>query len=95
LSDLCAPLFGRCVMAMDRHRVSERGTLRVSSLGHLALRIQLSEGLAAFHAARVFAENVARVTDTLVPFEPAKVSTWAPSCCASALTMLVPSPVFA
>jgi hypothetical protein len=32
-----------------------------------------------FHAARVFAENVARVTDTVVPFGPAKVSTWAPS----------------
>jgi hypothetical protein len=49
----------------------------------------------AFHAARVFAENVARVTDTVVPSGPAKVSTWASSCWASALTILVPSPVFA
>jgi hypothetical protein len=47
------------------------------------------------YAARVFAENVARVTDTVVPFGPAKFSTLASSCCASALTILVPSPTFA
>src|ERR1043166_423992 len=44
-----------------------------------------------FHAAWVLAENVARVTDMVVPSGPAKVSTWAPSWCASALTILVPS----
>jgi hypothetical protein len=31
------------------------------------------------YAARVSAENVARVTDTVVPSGPAKVSNWAPS----------------
>jgi hypothetical protein len=41
--------------------------------------LPLLTGPALFHAARVFAENVARVTDTVVPCEPAKVSTWAPS----------------
>ena len=45
-------------------------------------------------ADRVFAAKVARVTDTVVPCRPAKVSTCAPSCCASALTILVPNPVF-
>jgi hypothetical protein len=41
----------------------------------------IAVGLAAgaAHAARVFTENVARVTDTVVPLGPAKVSTWAPS----------------
>jgi hypothetical protein len=41
--------------------------------------LPLLTGFALFHAARVLAENVARVTDTVVPCEPAKVSTWAPS----------------
>jgi hypothetical protein len=41
--------------------------------------LPLLTGPALFHAARVFAENVARVTDTVVPCGPASVSSWAPS----------------
>jgi hypothetical protein len=32
-----------------------------------------------YQAARILAENVARVTDTVVPVGLAEVSTWAPS----------------
>jgi hypothetical protein len=51
----------------------------IATLTKLIKRLQNGRAYPPFHAARVFAENVARVTDTVVPFGPAKVSTWAPS----------------
>jgi hypothetical protein len=56
---------------------------------------ELTQRIAAIYAARTsFVVNVACVIDTVVPSGVADVSTVAPSCCASALMMPVPSPVF-
>lgn len=50
---------------------------------------------AAFRAACGIFAKMAWLTDTVVPWGPLETSTRASSCCASALTMLVPSPAFA
>lgn len=50
---------------------------------------------ASLYAARFsLVQNVAWVIETVVPAGSASVSTLAPSCCASAFTIPVPSPVF-
>ena len=67
----------------------------IRSCGQACPRNDGRKTSAAFRAACGIFAKMAWVTDTVVPWGPLKTSTRASSCCASALTMLVPSPAFA
>lgn len=81
---------------VQAHRSRSRDTNSDRWSTRIAFNLLLADvAKAALYAAwTAFVANVAWVIATVVPAGPATVSTVAPSCWASALTMPVPSPVF-
>ena len=69
--------------------------LRFGACGQACPRNDGRKTSAAFRPACGIFAKMAWLTDTVVPWGPLETSTRASSCCASALTMLVPSPAFA